>query len=274
MARLCGALALAAWAALAPAQPADGALAARLVERSGLARQLEEYPRQVREQMEQARGQVPEALFAATRDAAMASYDPGALAAEIAGTLTKTLSRADIEQALVWLESGVGQRVTRAEEAAAASSSPAVLQAYAAELERRPLPAERTRLIAGLIDATRAVEQGARAAESVSLAVALGIDAAQPEQSRLGLGRLREAMRLMMPAAELRARISALLPPTFAYTYRELDDADLAAYLEFSRSPLGQRYHDALVRAFTEALTRASYSMGPLIEQALRGKAI
>jgi hypothetical protein len=53
-----------------------------------------------------------------------------------------------------------------------------------------------------------------------------------------------------------------MLPPMYAYVYREVSDADLAAYAKFSASPLGQRYSEAVAAALVGALTRASVRVG------------
>jgi hypothetical protein len=63
------------------------------------------------------------------------------------------------------------------------------------------------------------------------------------------------------------------MPYLFAYTYRNVSDADLQAYLEFNRTPLGTRYNDAMTRALTGAVTRASLGMGPMIVRAMQRKA-
>jgi hypothetical protein len=63
------------------------------------------------------------------------------------------------------------------------------------------------------------------------------------------------------------------MPVIYGYMYREVSDTDLEAYVRFNRSPLGTRYNEAVMKAFTEALTRASIGMGPLIQKGLQKKA-
>ena len=74
---------------------------------------------------------------------------------------------------------------------------------------------------------------------------------------------LRSRLRAAMPLDKMRETMAAAMPALYGYTYRAVSDADLAEYLAFNRSPLGTRYNDAVMDAFTEALTRASVGVGP-----------
>ena len=66
-----------------------------------------------------------------------------------------------------------------------------------------------------------------------------------------------------MPLDNMRETMAAAMPALYGYTYRAVSDADLAEYLAFNRSPLVTRYNDAVMDAFTEALTRTSVGVGP-----------
>ena len=258
----------------AHAEPAEALdLAQKLVVRSGLAEQLKSYPRQTDREIAQARGSMPDELLAALREAAQLSYSPAELQQDITRTLAASMAVGDMKQAIAWLETGPGRRVTRAEEESTASMSPDSLQAYAEGLKRTPPSRQRMRNIAGLIEATKAVDHGVHLTESVALGVAVGMDAAQPVQNRVGVAALHKRLRAAMPREQMRAALGESMPLIYGYMYRAVSDADLAAYLKFNRSPLGTRYNDAVMKAFTEALTRASIGMGPHIEKGLQKKA-
>jgi hypothetical protein len=147
------------------------------------------------------------------------------------------------------------------------------VQAYLAAQDGKPLPPRRAELLSGLMRATRAVDQATHLAESITLGIAVGVDAAQPEQNRLGPALVRDRLRSMLPADKLRQAIAESMPYLFAYLYRNVSEADLQAYLEFSRTPLGTRYNDAMTQALTDAVTRASLGMGPMIVRAMHRKA-
>lgn len=247
-------------------------IAERLVTRSGLAVQLKSYPRQMDEELSRADEQVPEAVVQALRDAARISFSAEGMQRQITQHLAANMVPADMRQALVWLESEAGQRMARAEEEAAASLSQQVLQDYFTEYRQNPPATRRAGLIAGLVEATRAIEHSAYAVESIALGVAVGMNATQPVQNQVTLEQLRAHLQALLPPEQLRAQMAGMMPVLFAYTYRGASDADLEQYLAFNQSPLGNRYNDAVMAAFIDTLTRASVSMGPLIEQGLKKK--
>lgn len=276
--RILGAALLALLVAAAPAAYAQAGeaadLAQTLVVRSGLAEQLKSYPKQVDQELAQAQGKLPDVLLAALRDAAKLSYNPAELQQDIARTLAKGLAPSDMQEAIAWLETGAGRRVTRAEERSSASLSPEAVQAYAEQASRKPLSGKRAASIAGLIEATKAVDHSVNLMESIALGIAVGMDAVQPVQNRVGFAALRERLQAAMPRDKMREAMGAGMPVVYGYMYREVSDADLTAYVKFNRSPLGTRYNEAVMKAFTEALTRASLGMGPLIQKGLQKKAV
>ena len=239
----------AAASALAQAQPDEShRLAQALVVRSGLAEQLKSLPRQLELELRLARGPVPDEVLAALTEAAKESFDPRTLREDVMLTLARGMTVADMSEALAWLETPLGRRVTRAEERSAATLTPQALQAFAEGPEKKPLGERRARLISELVAATKGVEHAANLTE--------------------GVARLRSSL----PPEVLREQIAASVPTVYAYVYREVAHSDLGAYVRFSRSPLGVRYTDAVMAAFTGAMLRASLRMGPAIERSLQRK--
>jgi hypothetical protein len=268
-----GGLALVLWTASALAQaqlPEEGiAVAQQLVVRSGLAEQLKSVPQQFDMEVAQARGTEPDHVLDAMAEAARASFRPELLQQDIVEVLAARMPVADMKRAIAWLETSVGRRVTRAEELASSTLTPESLQAHADGLKRKPQTAKRTRLIAELIIATKAIEQTANLIEGVALGMAMGMDSTQPVQNRQGLPTLQARLRSLMPPEQIRLSLAEAVPNLYGYMYREVSDADLAAYLAFNRSTAGTKYNDTLIAAFTEAMLRASMRTGPLIEKSL-----
>jgi hypothetical protein len=258
--------ALAAFSHPAAAQsPQALELAGQLFEQTGLGAQLEPLAAQFQEGVQQNRGKLPEDLLAALAEAGRESYAVPAMRAEIVPLLARKLDAADTKQVLAWLDAPLGRRVTAAETEPGAASDDK-LQAWLEGEKGKPAAPQRERLIAELLTAGNAVEIGANFIEAMSLGIAVGMDAAQPAEKRLGIAALRERLRAYMPPDKLRANLSATMPVMYAYTYRGISEADLAAYLKFNQSPLGTRYNKALADAVAEALTHASVRVGELVQ--------
>jgi Uncharacterized protein conserved in bacteria (DUF2059) len=247
-------------------------VAKRLLHNSGLAVQLRSFPRQVEQDLAQAQGRLPDELLGALRAAARESFSPAAMQDDLVRAIAARLTVGEMRKALVWLDTDLGRRMTRVEEVASEQLTPEMLQSYAEGLRRRPLSAKRNELIAGLTAATKAVEGTANIIEGVALGIALGMDSMQPVQKRLGMATLSEQLRQQMPPEKIREAIGAVTPVMYAYTYREVSDADLEAYLAFNRSNSGVRYNEAMMGALTEALAKAGLRVGAAIDSALGKK--
>lgn len=257
------------WALLASAAQAQDALqlAQRLVERSGLAVQLEAVPKGFTEQMGPLRGQVPEEFLIALADAGREAYQPKRMAQEIAQSLAQALKPDEMKRVLAWLETGVGRRVTLAEERASASMDDAALRRYAEQAKKEKPSGRRVQLLQDLIEATGSLEVTARIVEGTALGVAIGLDSTQPVQKRAGAALLRKQIEKAMPKEQVKEQLRLALPGLFAYTYREVGEADLAAYLAFLRSTDGKRCNDAIGEALTQSMVAASVRTGQLVDQ-------
>jgi hypothetical protein len=250
------------------AQAQDPAqLAQRLVERSGVAVQLQAVPKSFTDQLPQLRGQVPDELLLALTDAGREAYRPELMAKEIAGILAQTLQPAEMRKAIGWLETGVGRRVTLAEERASASMDEASLKRYAEQTKNQLPSARRQKAIEELIDVTGSLDFTAKLIEGTALGMAIGMDSTQPVQKRVGVAFLRKQIEKVMPKEQLKETLRQAMPGIFGYTYREVNDADLEAYLAFLRSPDGKRVNDAITDAFGQAMIAASVRVGQLVDQ-------
>lgn len=243
-------------------------LADRLFERAGLAVQLQSLPAQFEQGLSQNPSKLPDEVMAALAEAGKKSFAVATLREEVVPALARTLPAADIKEILDWLDGQVGRRMTLAEESATGNMTPENMQAYFESEKQKPASPERVKLIAGLIEATRAVEIGATFIEAMALGIAVGMDATEPVEKRIGITNLRARLRAALPPAKLRASVGAALPAMEGFTYRRISDADLAAYVKFNDSALGRRYNQAVTKALAESLTRASMRIGETLKTA------
>jgi hypothetical protein len=251
-----------------PAQRQDAAkLAERLVERSGLAVQLKSTPKSFEDQMAQARGQIPDELILALTEAGREAYGPVRMTQDIVKILAETLKPEEMRRALAWLETPVGRRVTIAEERASVTMDEQSLRRYAEQTKGKPPGAQRQKLIQEMLEVTNGLEFGARLLEGMALGVAIGMDSTQPVQKRAGAAFIQKQIEQAMPKEKVKEQLREVMPGMLGYTYREVSDADLTAYLAFLRSADGKRTNDAITEAFTQAMVAASVRLGQLVDQ-------
>jgi len=249
-------------------------LANRLFDRAGLAVQLGSLPAQFEEGLSQSRGKVPDEMIAAAADAGKKAFALAPLREEIVSTLAAKFPAADMKGVLGWLDGKIGRRMTLAEENAAGNVTQQNMQAYFESEKLKPANPKRAALITDLMEATNAVESGARLFEALTLGVMVGMDSGQPVEKQLGVPNLRARMRAALPPDKLRANMSAAVPAIYSFTYRGVSDGDLAAYVKFSKSALGSRYNQTVMEALTAALARASVRVGEIMQAAPEKKNI
>jgi hypothetical protein len=259
----------------AQAQADDSAATAhQLMIRSGLAVQLRGFTDQLADSIRQSAGNLDAGVVTSLVDASKQAFKPDALQQDITARIAKKLTVGDMKAALTWLETDAGGRITRAEELASVSFDMARLSAYAEELKTKPLAAKREKLISELMSASGAARNAAAVAETMALGVALGMDSLQPRERRAGEATLRARVRQAMPPEQMQAFFGQQLPVTFAYTFRDTSDADLAGYVAFLKGVAGKRYQDAINAALLEGLARASVQVGEIAGQRQRQTAL
>jgi hypothetical protein len=251
----------------------SAATAHQLVVRSGLAAQLRSLTDQVGSDIRQHGANVDANVVASLVDAATEAFRPDLLQRDITARVAKKLTLQDMRAALAWLDTDVGKRITHAEELSS-SPDPQLMRAFAEGLKTKPLAATRAKTIAELISATGAVRSAATMAETMALGVALGLDSLQPRERRVGEAMLRSRVRQAMPPDKMQALFGEQMPIIFGFTYRDISDADLAAYVAFLKGVAGKRYQEGMNASFLESLTRASLRIGDLVGRKQRQAAL
>jgi len=265
--RIATLLTLACLAPAAVAQSPDAAsLAQRLITSCGLSVQLPGFAGQMKAQMEELRSQVDAAIVPALAEAALEAFRPDVLEADIVGDIQQRLSIEDMNAALAFLDTPAGRRVTRAEEQAS-TRTPAELEQYVRELQQKSPRDARLSLVQELIAASYIEDITVRGMQAIALGVALGMDSTQPRERRIGRANLERQVKKALPEEEIKQDLRLSLPVGYLYTYRNIDDADLRAYLRFLRSASGKRYTEQMTEAFMSALVRASVRLGKLVDQ-------
>ena len=246
---------------------ASAATAQRLMIRSGLAVQLRGLRAQMEADIGRNRGTVDEKLIANLLDASKLAFRAETLQTDMTARLEKKLSVAQMNAALAWLESPAGKRVTRAEELGSGVFDEQAFAEYVRGLGERRLAEKRARMLSSLVAATDAPESVLATQQAIAFGVAIGMDSLQPKERRLGEEGVRQRVEQMLPAEKVKAALSQELPLLYAYLYRDVSDADLAAYMRFLTSAAGRRYQNAITAAFVEGLGRASLRVGELVGQ-------
>jgi len=179
----------------------------------------------------------------ALRDRAIAVID-GAYAPELAA------------DAIRWLQTDVGRQIVEREEFVATAAGSAALDSYAKALEPELIPARRLELVQRLEAAYSGAELMVDATLAMTVAIAVGINAASPDEPVVPVADMRELLNENRDRIQLQMDQFALI--YYLYTYDELSDEALASYVEFLESEAGVWYSSTLAVAYLRPLNSLS----------------
>lgn len=248
----------------------------RLMDVSGLRHSLEQLPAVILTTLDahEPDMEMPAQIRVAMKDAARQAFRADVLLATAKDHLERSLDAQHMASAIAFYETPLGRQLTALERDLADPSTAGVFDTYARELAARPPSHARMKLIEAYDAATGSSEAVLAVMESTALAVALGLNAAQPRQAQLSSQDLKRRIREALPQVETQARLHVMASVLF--TYRRLGDAEFAEYVRFLEAPSGATYARASAQVFqrimTEAMGRLMQALPAALERA-RGSA-
>lgn len=175
-------------------------------------------------------------------------------------TIAEEISAGHLHAIHAWYESPSGIAAAAAEVAAATDKrDPATVAREGLEMLARTPPPRRD-LMRELMHATRAAEAAASIVINTALALQRGAAGVNPDLPGPSESELRDLLEAQRPRME-----EAVAGPTlalYATMYEKLSEAELSAYVKFSRSEAGQHFSDVCIRALNAALADAGLRLG------------
>lgn len=241
-----------------------------LMKRSGIHEQLNQLPAQIRESLARAHQQqstLSDEEFAELTAIMQTSFDPDTMRRDVKLHLQRSMTSSDVDGALRWLESALGQKITALEEAASRPEALAEMQREAPVLQKR---SERVALVARLEAAIRAVDAAVSMAENVGVAIAVSMTAHAPAAERPSDEQIKAQIEQQRPA--LRDAYQSFVLLSLLYAYQSLTDAELKQYIDFAESSIGKKYHSSALGAVNYSTMKGGKKMGDMLGKALSKK--
>lgn len=184
--------------------------------------------------------------------------------------LEKRPADAHLDEALEWLRTPLGKKVTRAKIAICGPVDPDEMAEFAEQKRANPPSQKRLELIERYDDSALLSAMASTTVLLSSYGVAAMVEALKPEGERLGPEALLKSMNSQ------RALLEPIFEETFAVTslfgFRDLSDEEIEALVVFSESEAGQWYHGITSSVFLEALRETTARLGESFTAALRAK--
>ncbi len=225
--------------------PAAQASTSALYQASGMAQHQEHFQAALASAQQRYGEQLPPALRDTLLRNSGQRFELAGMHDRAQARLALELNEQQMQQALTFFNSSLGNRIVAAETQA---SSPASVSSMQQGLPAAQLSAERTALIERLVNQLPALEMG------VEVSTALTGLAAQSANDLLG-GLITLPQQAGNNGRErLRQQMRPNLPNTLAYIYRDFNDDELARFTEWAESDSGRAFYRASERAVHDAL--------------------
>ena len=244
--------------------PTEAALD-ELMHKSGLWEQLPQFEGAVQEGLAGAlakRDEGDDEGAARVRKAVAAAYSGDRLRASVRRELATTLTAEDVAGIVTWLGTDIGARITALEGRAGEPEQQALQKAEAPKLLAETPPA-RVEQIRQLLRALRWGESMAAMLIHTSEGITRGLAVEDPAAAAAALARFRATMESQRAAMAQALEVESLA--TFVFIYRNLTEPELAGYLAFIESPVGDRYQAATLGAIDKALAEAAENLGRML---------
>ncbi len=241
-------------------------LANKIVNRSGLSEMINQFPallkEGIRQGAEQSGGNSQKMVMQISQIIDQ-TFGINESIEIIRNDLSDQLTGQELASVLEWLDSPLGKKITAMETAAMTSSSFQDMQSQLLGLQEKYRGSEREKLFQSFDKATNATEASLETAIAVQLTLASAISASSDNPQMPSYEDLKKSIednRFMM-----RGVIGQQVFANYLYTYQQLTDQELKAYVDFTASPAGNHYSLVVNESIKNVLLKPSEVIGSKI---------
>jgi len=256
-----------------PAAPS--AAIQELMELSGLRQQLEWMAVNTRAQLQAQLGALQAEERASVDRVAAVAFGAQRLQGLVSESLNTRVDDAKIAQAAVWFRTAAGRKIIAAEIAAGMPQAQEDIARFARARATNPPDAKRRERLQRLDEVAASSEFSFDVFMAVAEGMRRGAEPFLPVERRRAMGNVdREVVAGARPNAVEQLRATTLV--SLEFTYRDISDADLDAYLAFLGSPSGRwlttEIHQALLHAVRTSTEEAIVAIAQVIPPHLWGQ--
>jgi hypothetical protein len=240
------------------------------MKKSGIERQLSQIPQQLMQSIQQKASQSiaqkgPNLVFAALAESVKHAYQLDNIKQEINATLHDNLTNADVIEILGWFASDAGKLITEHEvqisESTATPNGLADMQAFMERLKMVEPEEHRLMMIKNLNNAIHAADFMVDTTLNTTSAFMKAMQKTLPKDAQKQMGdanmdkQFEEQRKSLLPVFTTVAENSLL------YTYKDITDENLSAYIKFCQSPVGKKFYQMSFFSLKKALNKANTEM-------------
>ncbi|MFC1821653.1 DUF2059 domain-containing protein [Thermodesulfobacteriota bacterium] len=191
------------------------------------------------------------------------AYSSKDLKKTIVDQIEANITQDDIKEIIKWLDSPLGKKCTKLEEAISTTEALNEIKLFAAKVQESPPSADRIKLIQKLDSSLKYTETNVTISMNMQFALDAAIETSLPIENQKPLSEILERIKKRRPhiEAEMKPRIIV----TLIYTYRSLSNFELEEYIKFAGSKLGVKYQRTVIEGIKNGLVSGSFKLGKSI---------
>jgi hypothetical protein len=223
----------------------------KLMSFSGLNKQVAQFPGMVWVGVEQARQQgspIPDAEFVEIQRLIEGAFQPS----EIGKEIKNGISESEAKDLLDWYESGLGRRITKAEENA---STPAAYQEMTKEAQSLLSDEKRVKFAKKIDSLVNATDMTMQLQEKIGVAVFTAISTVINPDQQVNIGPFEA--QLSAQEQQVRANIEQLVIVSFVYCYKDIDMGSIEKYIKFLERSSTRKFNDSVIKGMNHALNQS-----------------
>jgi hypothetical protein len=227
----------------------------KLMSFSGLNKQVAQFPGMVRVGVEQARQQgspIPDAEFVEVQRLIEGAFQPSEILSAIGKEIKSGISESEAKDLLDWYESGLGRRITKAEENA---STPAAYQEMTKEAQSLLSDEKRVKFAKKIDSLVNATDMTMQLQEKIGVAVFTAISTVMNPDQQVNIGPFEA--QLSAQEQQVRANIEQLVIVSFVYCYKDIDIGSIEKYIKFLERSSTRKFNDSVIKGMNHALNRS-----------------
>lgn len=239
-----------------------------LMDKSGINRQVEQIPQQMMQGMQKqanSSGNGDKSIvFGTLSEAVKYAYKTDKMLKDISDAMYNDLADDEVIEVLGWYASEAGQRVTASEVATSTKySTPAgvaEIEAFMNNLNTTPPSKERIALLQRLDNAIHATDFLVGTTLNTTVAFIKAMQKTLPESAQKNDGQNIE-VELEKQSALMKPIMAGATIQSFLFSYKDVSDEDIMAYIAFCESPAGSKFYQSSLGALKDTLSKTNAVM-------------
>lgn len=247
----------------------------KLLALSGMNKQISALPEMVKAGAEQAKQQataaqkkplMSDAEFSELKTAMADAFEPSAIIRSAGAEIKSNVSESDAKEMIVWFESDLGRKITKAEEGA---TTPAGYQEMMKSAQSPLSDEKRVKFAQKLDKLLNATDTAMKFRERTATAVFIAISTAMHPNQPVNI----EGFKSQLSAAIQKGRgnVEQLIILSFVYSYKDIDMDSLEKYGQFLERSATKRFDDSgrkgMMAAMDQSVDRMAKSTAALFKK-------